>query len=132
MTAVLLPGAVFTLGLHDYAPARRLLEAGVPVALSTDLNPGTCYSENLFLMGTIASTQMKMTATEVVLALTLNAARAVGLADEVGSLEVGKRADLLILDTTDHLTLPYHWGIDPVALVIKDGLVVLEREELEA
>ncbi len=124
VTAVLLPGAVFFLGLSAYAPARRLIEAGVRVALSTDLNPGTCYTENVFLMGTIASTHMKMTAAEVVRALTLNAAHAVGLADEVGSLEVGKRADLLVLDTTSHLTIPYHWGIDPVATVIKDGVVV--------
>lgn len=124
VTAVLLPGAVFFLGASEYAPARRLIDAGVRVALSTDFNPGTCYTENVFLMGTIASMQMKMTAPEVILALTLNAAHAIGLADEVGSLEPGKRADILILDTTDHLTIPYHWGINPVATVIKDGKVV--------
>jgi len=127
ITAVLLPGAVFFLGLHEYAPARRLIEAGVRVALSTDFNPGTCYTENVFLMGTIASTQMKMNAAEVILALTLNAAHAVGLAGEVGSLEVGKRADLLILDAASHLSIPYHWGVNPVATVIKDGVAVAER-----
>jgi imidazolonepropionase len=127
VTAVLLPGAVFFLGLNHYAPARSLLEAGVRVALSTDFNPGTCYTENVFLMGTIASTHMKLSAAEVVLALTLNAAHAVGLEDEVGSLEPGKRADLAILDTQDHLTIPYHWGVDPVATVLKDGVVVLEE-----
>jgi imidazolonepropionase len=129
VTAVLLPGAVFFLGLHHYAPARRLLEAGVRVALSTDFNPGTCYTENVFLMGTIASTCMKMTAAEVLLALTINAAHAVGLAEEVGSLEVGKRADILILDTTSHLTIPYHWGVNPVATVVKDGVVVIEGDD---
>lgn len=127
VTAVLLPGAVFFLGLHEYAPARRLLDAGVRVALSTDFNPGTCYTENVFLMGTIASTHMKMNAAEVILALTLNAAHAVGLADEVGSLEVGKRGDLLILDATSHLSVPYHWGVNPVATVIKDGAVAVEN-----
>ena len=130
VTAVLLPGAVFFLGLHEYAPARRLLEAGVRVALSTDFNPGTCYTENVFLMGTIASAYMKMTAAEVLLALTINAAHAVGLAEEVGSLEVGKRADILILDTTSHLTIPYHWGVNPVATVVKDGVVVIEGDDV--
>jgi len=129
VTAVLLPGAVFFLGLHDYAPARRLLEAGVRVALSTDFNPGTCYTENVFLMGTIASAHMKMTAAEVLLALTINAAHAVGLAEDVGSLEVGKRADILILSTTNHLTIPYHWGVNPVATVVKDGVVVIEGDD---
>lgn len=127
VTAVLLPGAVFFLGLHEYAPARRLLEAGVRVALSTDFNPGTCYTENVFLMGTIASTQMKMDVAEVILGLTLNAAHAVGMAHEVGSLEVGKRADILILDTATQLSIPYHWGVNPVAVVMKDGVVVAER-----
>ncbi|MHB9150429.1 MAG: imidazolonepropionase [Thermoleophilia bacterium] len=127
VTAVLLPGAVFFLGLHEYAPARRLLEAGVRVALSTDFNPGTCYTENVFLMGTIASTQMKMDVTEVTLGLTLNAAHAVGMAHEVGSLEVGKRADILILDSANHLSIPYHWGVNPVTVVMKDGMVVAER-----
>lgn len=130
VTAVLLPGAVFSLGLHEYAPARRLLEAGVRVALSTDFNPGTCYTENVFLMGTIASTHMKMTAAEVLLALTINAAHAVGLAEDVGSLEVGKRADILILDMTSHLTIPYHWGVNPVATVVKDGVVVIESDDV--
>lgn len=129
VTAVLLPGAVFFLGLREFAPARRLLDAGVRVALSTDFNPGTCYTENVFLMGTIASTHMKMTAAEVVLALTINAAHAVGLGEEIGSLEVGKRADILILDTTSHLTIPYHWGVNPVATVIKDGVVVIEGDD---
>ena len=129
VTAVLLPGAVFFLGLHEYAPARRLLEAGVRVALSTDFNPGTCYTENVFLIGTIASSHMKMTAAEVLLALTVNAAHALGLAGDVGSLEVGKRADILIMDTTSHLTIPYHWGVNPVATVIKDGVVVAESDD---
>jgi imidazolonepropionase len=127
VTAVLLPGAVFFLGQHEYAPARRLLEAGLRVALSTDFNPGTCYTENVFLMGTIASTYLKMTAAEVLRALTLNAAHAILRADDVGSLEVGKRADLLILDTASHLSIPYHWGINPVHTVVKDGSVVVDE-----
>ena len=129
VTAVLLPGAVFFLGLPDYAPARRLLEAGVRVAISTDFNPGTCYTENVFLMGTIASTHLKMTAAEVLLALTVNAASALGLEGDVGSLEVGKRADILILNATSHLSIPYHWGVNPVATVVKNGVVVIETDD---
>jgi imidazolonepropionase len=127
VVAVLLPGAVFFLGLREYAPARRLLDAGVRVALSTDCNPGTCNTENVFLMGTIASTQMGMRVDEVVRALTIEAAHAVGLAHDIGSLEPGKRADLVLLDATSHLSIPYHWGIDPVAVVVKDGQIVCER-----
>ena len=127
VVAVLLPGAVFFLGLREYAPARRLLDAGVRVALSTDCNPGTCNTENVFLMGTIASSQMGMRVDEVVRALTVEAAHAVGLGHDVGSLEPGKRADLVVLDATSHLSIPYHWGIDPVAMVIKDGRIVCDR-----
>jgi imidazolonepropionase len=129
VTAVLLPGAVFFLGSSAYAPARALIEAGVAVALSTDLNPGTCYSENPFLMGTIASCYMGMTAEEVILGLTRNAARALALEQEVGSLALGRQADILILDTDDHLTLPYHFGINPVAAVLKGGRVVVAEGE---
>ena len=97
------------------------------VALSTDCNPGTCNTENVFLMGTIASSQMGMRVDEVVRALTIEAAHAVGLAHDIGSLEPGKRADLVVLDATSHLSIPYHWGIDPVAVVVKDGQIVCER-----
>ena len=127
VAAVLLPGAVFFLGLREYAPARRLLDAGVRVALSTDCNPGTCNTENVFLMGTIASSQMGMRVDEVVRALTIEAAHAVGLAGDVGSLEPRKRGDLVVLDATSHLSIPYHWGINPVAVVVKDGQIVCER-----
>jgi imidazolonepropionase len=127
VVAVLLPGAVFFLGSTRYAPARDLVAAGVPVAISTDLNPGTCYSENPFLMGTIASCYMGLTAEEVILGLTLNAARALALAEEVGSLAPGRRADLIVLDTESHLTLPYHFGINPVVVVVKDGRTVIEE-----
>jgi imidazolonepropionase len=130
VTAVLLPGAVFFLGSTAYAPARGLMEEGVTVALSTDLNPGTCYSENPFLMGTIASCYMGMTAEEVLLGLTRNAARALGMENEVGSLSPGKQADILVLDTDDHLMLPYHFGINPVAVVLKGGRVVVGEAEV--
>src|SRR5262249_6369155 len=96
--ATLLPGTAFFLGVA-YAPARRLIERGLAVALASDCNPGTCPTENLPLIGAMACTQMKMSPAETITALTLNAAAALGRADRIGSLEVGKQADLMICDT---------------------------------
>jgi imidazolonepropionase len=121
--ATLLPGTAFFLG-YDYAPARRLIEAGVPVALASDCNPGTCPTENLPLAGTMACTQMKMLPGEVVAALTLNAAAALGRSDRIGSIEVGKQADLVVLDVSDYRQLVYHFGVSHVWRVIKRGRVV--------
>ena len=127
VTAVLLPGAVVFLGLSRFAPATRLLEAGVHVALSTDFNPGTCYSENLWLMGSIASSYMKMQATDVIRAMTVEAARALAMEADVGTLEPGNRGDLLVLDAQRHQAIPYHLGANPVLAVVKDGRVVVEK-----
>ena len=99
--ATLLPGTAFFLGV-DYAPARRLIERGVAVALASDCNPGTCPTENLPLVGTMACTQMGMLPGEVVTALTLNAAAALGRGDRLGSLTPGKQADVLICDVSDY------------------------------
>jgi imidazolonepropionase len=121
--ATLLPGTAFFLGLA-YAPARRLIERGVAVALASDCNPGTCPTENLPLVGAMACTQMKMLPAEVVTALTLNAAAALGRADRLGSIEVGKQADLIICDVPDYRQLFYHFGVNHVWRVIKRGRVV--------
>jgi imidazolonepropionase len=121
--ATLLPGTAFFLGM-PYAPARRLIDRGVPVALASDCNPGTCPTENLPLVGAMACTQMKMLPAEVVTALTLNAAAALGRADHLGSLEVGKQADLIICDVPDYRHLFYHFGVNHVWRVIKRGRVV--------
>jgi imidazolonepropionase len=121
--ATLLPGTAFFLGM-PYAPARRLIERGVPVALASDCNPGTCPTENLPLVGAMACTQMKMLPAEVVTALTLNAAAALGRANHLGSLEVGKQADLIICDVPDYRHLFYHFGVNHVWRVIKRGRVV--------
>jgi imidazolonepropionase len=121
--ATLLPGTAFFLGV-DYAPARRLIERGVRVALASDCNPGTCPTENLPLVGTMACTQMGMLPTEALAALTINAAAAVGRADRIGSLEVGKQADLVILDVSDYRQMFYHFGVSHVWRVIKCGRVV--------
>jgi imidazolonepropionase len=121
--ATLLPGTAFFLGL-PYAPARKLIERGVTVALASDCNPGTCPTENLPLVGAMACTQMKMLPLEVVTALTQNAALALGRADCIGSLEVGKQADLVIFDVPDYRHLFYHFGVNHVWRVVKRGRVV--------
>ncbi len=121
--ATLLPGTAFFLGM-PYAPARRLLDRGVTVALASDCNPGTCPTENLPLIGTMACTQMKMRPAEVVTALTLHAATALDRADRLGSLAVGKQADLVIFDVPDYRLLFYHFGVNHVWRVIKRGRVV--------
>lgn len=125
--AVLLPGATFFLGQGGYAPARRLLAAGVRVALSTDLNPGSSPTQNLWLMATMGCSQLHMSAEEVILAITIQAAAALALEDEVGSLEVGKKADILVLDETRYVEIPYRYGMNPVVRVYKEGKLVVQR-----
>jgi imidazolonepropionase len=131
VTAVLLPAASFFLGGHRYAPARRLLDAGVPVALASDCNPGTAPTEALPLCGTIACVSMGMTPAEVVRAMTATAAKAVGLEGRVGSLRPGKLADLLVLDTSDYRHLVYHFGAPCTAYVFKAGEEVYGEEAPE-
>ena len=121
--ATLLPGTAFFLG-EPYAPARRLIEQGAIVALASDCNPGTCPTENLLILGTIACTQMKMLPAEVLAAFTLNAARSLGREDRIGSIETGKQADLVICDVPSYRHLFYHFGVNHVWRVIKRGRVV--------
>jgi imidazolonepropionase len=118
--ATLLPGTAFFLGL-PYAPARKLIERGVPVALASDCNPGTCPTENLILVGSMACMQMGMLPGEVVTALTLNAAAALGRSNRVGSLAAGKQADLIVCDVPNMAHLFYHFGVNHVRRVYKRG-----------
>ncbi|HEX2987972.1 MAG TPA: imidazolonepropionase [Chloroflexota bacterium] len=122
--AVLLPGAALMLMESHWAPARRLIEAGVPVALATDFNPGTCPILSMPLILGLACLRRLVTPAEAVVAATLNAAHAVGLGEQVGSLEPGKRADVVILDAPSHVHLAYWFGRNLVSMVIKDGRVV--------
>lgn len=119
--AVLLPGTSFFLGKGRYAPGRRMIDAGLAVALGSDFNPGSCMSYNLALMMTIACTQMRLTPAEALVAATLNSAYAVGLGREVGSLERGKRADVVIWDAPDYRFIVYHFGVNLVRDVIIGG-----------
>jgi imidazolonepropionase len=121
--ATLLPGTAFYMGL-PYAPARKLIEHGLAVALASDCNPGTCPTENLPLVGAMACTQMGMLPAEVLNALTLNAAAAVNQGDRIGSLAVRKQADLVICDVPNYRHLFYHFGVNHVWRVLKRGRVV--------
>ena len=123
VTAVLLPGTSFFLMKHRYAPARRLVEAGVPVALATDCNPGSSHTESVPMVFVLAVFELGLSIEESLTAVTLNAACALGLGEEIGSVEVGKRADLVLLDAPNVLHLAYHYGINPVAAVVKTGRV---------
>lgn len=123
--ATLLPGTAIFLGLKNHAPARRMVELGVPVAVATDFNPGSCYSEAMPLMLSLACTQLRLSPAEALVAATINAAHAVALGDRIGSLEVGKQADLVLWNADDYRMIPYHMGINLVKTVIKRGRIVL-------
>ena len=124
--AVLLPGTAYFLHMERYARAREMIAAEVPVALATDFNPGSCMTESMPLIMNIACTQMRMLPAEAITAATINAAWAIGQQDCAGSLEVGKQADILVLDAPSHEHLCYHFGVNLVDTVIKNGKVVVE------
>ena len=105
-----------------------MIDSGVPVALATDFNPGSCFSESIPLVIALAALYMQMTPAEIVTALTINAAAAVSRADRIGSLEAGKQGDFVLLDHPSHLYLPYHAGVNCVATVVKRGEIVYERQ----
>jgi len=127
VTAVLLPGASFFLSMKKYPPARDMIEQGVVVSLATDLNPGSSMTESLPLMMTMGCTLFKMIPKEVIQAATIHAAKSMGREKEIGSLEVGKQADIVLLDIPNYRYLPYHFGVDHVEAVIKKGKIIYER-----
>ncbi|MFA5141039.1 MAG: imidazolonepropionase [Elusimicrobiota bacterium] len=121
--AVLLPGSNHFLG-KPYPEARRFLDAGLPVALATDFNPGSCPCWNMQMILSIAVTRMRMTPEEAITAATVNAACSLGLGKTHGTLEVGKVADLIIVDCEDYRELPYWFGANLVSGVFKGGRLV--------
>jgi len=123
VTPVLLPAVPFSMMQERYADARAMLDAGLPVALATDLNPN-CWTENMQLVIQLACFQMGMTPREAIEGATINAARALGIEKQVGSIETGKRADLLVIDAPSHQFIPYHFGVNLVETVVKAGAVV--------
>lgn len=127
---VLLPGVPFFLMKDTYAPARKMIENGVPVALATDFNPGTCPSGNMQMIITLACLKMGMTPAQAINATTINAAHAIGAAHRIGSIEVGKQADMIILDIQEYTQLPYYFSINHVKTTIKKGKIVVENMQL--
>ncbi len=121
---VLLPGTPFSLMQESYAPARKMIDIGVAVALATDLNPN-CWAENMQFMIQLACLKMKMTPAEAITAATFNAACAIDLSEKIGSVEVGKKADILILDCPNYKFIPYHFGVNLVEKVIKNGNILI-------
>lgn len=125
---VLLPMAAFSLMAGRYADARKMIDFGLPVALGTDFNP-SCMVESQQLAIAFACHQMRLTPAEAVTAATINAAHAIGRAAEVGSLEIGKKADIVVIDAPNHKFLGYHFGSNLVDKVVKNGRVVVDWEE---
>jgi imidazolonepropionase len=125
--AVLLPGAVFNLGLSRYAPARKMIERGPALALATDFNPGSSPTPSMQMILSIACTQMRLTPAEAIVAATVNAAHSLGIGARAGSIEPGKQADIVISDCSDYRQIPYLFGVNHAAVVIKSGQVVIDR-----
>ena len=123
VVGVLLPGTPFTLMMKEYADARKMINLGLPIALATDLNPN-CWIENMQFIIQLACYNMKMTPAEAITASTFNAACAIGLNAKIGSLEIGKQADIIVLDCPSHLFIPYHIGVNLVNTVIKNGVTL--------
>lgn len=127
VVATLLPLTAFALK-EQYAPARKFIDAGAPVALATDLNPGSCFSGSIPLTIALACIYMNMSIEETITALTLNGAAALGMAHEIGSLEPGKRGDVVILGSDNYHVLPYYVGMNCVKTTIHDGKVVAQNK----
>jgi imidazolonepropionase len=119
--ATVLPGVSFFLH-YGYPPARTMIDAGIPLAIASNFNPGSCMSYSMPLMMTIACTQMSMSIEEAITASTLNGAAALGLSEKLGSIEVGKQADIVLYDIPSYRYLAYHFGTNHVAKVIKHGV----------
>lgn len=130
VTAVTLPGTSFYLMLGKYAQARKMIDAGVRVAIATDYNPGTSPTENLQMIMSFACFGMKLTPEEIIKAMTLNAAYALDRQQEIGSIEKGKKADLVIFDAPNVDYIVYHYGINHVDTVIKNGKIVVKNRQL--
>lgn len=124
---VLLPASVYGLGRTRYPRARDMIEAGLAIVLATDFNPGSSPTPSIPMVLSLACTQMRLTPAEAITAATINAAWSVGLGHETGSLEPGKRADLLLVDCGDYREIPYFFGVEHAWVVLAGGEVAFRR-----
>ena len=124
VVCTLLPGCCFHLGLKHYAPARKLIEAGAIVGLATDFNPGTSPTVSMPMILSLGCTQMRMTPAEAISAATINPAYSLRQHDRIGSLEVGKYADLTAFDVADYREIPYYFGVNLCGLTMKRGTII--------
>ncbi|MFT9497059.1 imidazolonepropionase [Anaerosolibacter sp.] len=128
VVATLLPCTAFSLREH-YARGRYMIDQGCAVALASDLNPGSCFTESIPLVFALATLYMKMSIEEAVTALTINGAAAVGRADKIGSIDVGKQGDIIILEFPSYKYIPYHIAVSTVEKVVKKGVLVFDKEK---
>ena len=126
--ATLLPGCDFHLGWKNYAPARKLIEAGAIVALATDYNPGTSPTVSMPMVLSLACTQLRMTPAEAIAAATINGAYALRREEKIGSLEVGKQADLAVFEVEDYREIPYYFGMQRCWMTLKRGEIAYMRD----
>jgi imidazolonepropionase len=124
MVCTLLPGCCFHLGLARYGPARKLIDSGAIVGLATDFNPGTSPTLSMSTILSLACTQMRMTPAEAISAATINPAYSLRQHDRVGSLEVGKYADIAAFDVVDYREIPYYFGVNLCSFTMKRGTVI--------
>ena len=126
VVATLLPGTTFFLGKKTYAPARKLLDVGITVALATDFNPGSSHIQSMPFIMTLACMNMGMTVEEAYQSATYNGAKALGIENDVGSIEIGKKADLIIWKLDSLMDIPYYVSNHPIGKVIKNGNIIFE------
>lgn len=128
--ATVLPGTAYSLK-EPFARARDMIDMGAAVALATDFNPGSCFTESIPLIFSLATLKMGMTTEEAITALTLNGAAAVDRADKIGSIDAGKAGDIVIHEFPSYRFLPYHLGVSTVEKVIKNGRLIFDKTEIE-
>ena len=128
VVATLLPGTAFSLR-EPYARGRYMIDNNCAVALATDLNPGSCFSESIPLIFALATLYMNMTIEETITALTINGAAALDRADTIGSIDAGKKGDVIVLEFPSYEFIPYHTGVSTVEKVVKYGNLVFDKEK---
>ncbi len=128
VVATLLPATAFSLK-ESYANGRKMIDSNCAVALATDFNPGSCFTESIPLVFALATLHMNISTEEAVSALTINGAAALSRADQIGSIDSGKKGDLVVLEFPSYTYIPYHLGVSTIEKVIKQGNLVFDKEK---